>query len=375
VSWQCTVPEFLRSVDIYRSEDYEKGYRLIGSAAPHDTAYTDHQVNPITTYYYYLVINNAYGQSGKSARIAGMLEANREAAVPLDLRAEAKPGMVVLKWNRPSGDTRGYYVMRSDDGSGNFRQLGDLYINDSLSVNYVDTLGNLNSLSLAYAITSENTSYDISPMTAPLFVTPILPIQITSPVNLVTHCHDSLVLITWDETTLLDPNVLGYRILRKILNQDGTDSTAYQELIPNQDVVTLNYFEDLAVQEGVSYEYQVIAIGPNNHQGEGSISSIIRIPVFKPMSVASLSFYRTDEGILLNWEKTLQPDIVKYKIYRWQDGQPPASLAAVEASQTSYLDQTIQKDVVYLYAVTCTNSKNIESRLDEWTSAGMAPLE
>ncbi len=375
VTWQCTVPEFLRSVDIYRSEDYEKGYRLIGSAAPHDTAYTDHQVNPITTYYYYLVINNAYGQSGKSARIAGMLEANREAAVPLDLRAETKPGMVVLKWNRPSGDTRGYYVMRSDDGSGNFRQLGDLYINDSLSVTYVDTLGNLNSLSLAYAITSENTSYDISPMTAPVFVTPILPIQITSPVNLVTHCHDSLVLITWDETTLLDPNVLGYRILRKILNQDGTDSTAYQALIPNQDVVTLNYFEDLAVQEGVSYEYQVIAIGPNNQQSEGSISSIIRIPVFKPMSVASLSVYRTDEGILLNWEKTLQPDIVKYKIYRWQDGQPPAPLAAVEASQTSYLDQTIQKDVVYLYAVTCTNSKNIESRIDEWTSAGMAPLE
>lgn len=117
---------------MYRSEDYDTGYRLIGSASLADTSFTDRQVNPITTYYYYLIINNAYGQSGKSARIAGMLEANSKAMTPFNLSAQALPGMVVLSWKKPSGDTRGYYIMRSDDGSGKFRQLGDLVRSVSL---------------------------------------------------------------------------------------------------------------------------------------------------------------------------------------------------------------------------------------------------
>lgn len=367
ISWQCAVPEFLRSIEIYRSEDYDKDYRLIGSAAPHDTSFIDQQVNPITTYYYYLIINNAYGQSGKSARIAGMLEANRKATPPYDLKAEVKPGMITLNWNRPADDTRGYYIMRSDDGSGKFRQLGDLFISDSLSVEYVDTLKTLNSSALAYGIKAENTSYDISPMTSPVYVNPILPVQLTTPVNLITHYRDSLVLVTWDETSLIDPNVLGYKLMRKLLKRDGTDSTAYQALIPNEDIVVLNYFEDNSVQEGITYEYKVTAIGTNNQQSEGSISSVITIPVYRPVLLASIMVYRTDEGIVLSWEKTLQQQIAHYKVYRLQEGMPPALLATLSADQTSFLDKNVQKDVVYLYAVTCTNSKNIESRIDEWT--------
>jgi fibronectin type 3 domain-containing protein len=367
LSWSCQVPEFLRSIDVYRSEEYDGDYRLIGSAAPTDTTFTDQQVNPITTYYYYLVINNAYGQSGKSARIAGMLEANRKAVPPYDLSAEALPGIVVLKWKKPSEDIRGYYVMRSDDGTGRFRQLDDLYTADSLLVTYVDTLKTINSNSLAYAVTSENTSYDISPMTAPVYVNPMLSVNLTTPVNLVTHYRDSLVLVTWDETSMLDPNVVGYRIMRKILTGDGADSTAWQPLVPDNDMVILNYFEDHSVQEGITYQYQVTAIGAGNLQSEGSIPSTVRIPLFRPVSLASIMAGRTSEGIQLSWEKTLQEQIITYKIYRLEEGSPPVMLAALPADQTGFTDRTAIKDVVYLYAVTCTNSKNIESRIDEWT--------
>ncbi len=367
LSWQCAVPEFLRSIDVYRSEEYETGYRLIGSAAPKDTTFTDQQVNPITTYYYYLVINNAYGQSGKSARIAGMLEASRKAVAPHDLKAETRQGMVVLTWKRPSDDTRGYYVMRSDDGSGKYRQLGNLLITDSLSVVYIDTLTSLNRNSLAYAITAENTSYDISPMTEPVYVNPVNTAPLTTPVNLVTHYRDSLVLVAWDETAQIDPNVLGYRLMRKILRPDGTDSTAFGPLAANGDILLLNYFEDRAIKEGVTYAYQVAAIGSAGVQSEGSIPSVITIPLYRPVSLASVAAVRTDREIVLSWEPTRQPDILSYRVYRLQEGSPPVLLATLPAGDSGYTDATVQKDVVYVYAVTCLNARNIESRIVEWT--------
>ena len=73
----------------------------------------------------------------------------------------------------------------------------------------------------------------------------------------------------------------------------------------------------------------------NNQRIEGSISSVITIPVYRPLSLAAITVYRTDEGITISWEPTLQEQIITYK--------------------------------AYLYAVTCTNGKNIESRIDDWT--------
>lgn len=204
-------------------------------------------------------------------------------------------------------------------------------------------------------------------MTAPVFINPILPVQLTTPVNLVSHYCDGMVLVSWDETSLLDLNVIGYRLMLKLVRTDGTDSTAFQPLVQIDDVLILNYYEDLNVQEGVTYAYQVTAIGTNNIQSEGRIPSMVTVPVFRPVSVATLNLLKTGEGITVSWEPTIQNEIVTYKVYRMQDGIPPVLLVTLTPEKTICSDTTATRDVVYVYAITCTNSKGIESRIDEWT--------
>jgi hypothetical protein len=69
----------LRAVEIWRSEDYDSGYKLIATAAATDSVYYDQSVEPVKGYYYQIKLNGVYDRSFESVRVSGMLKANRQA--------------------------------------------------------------------------------------------------------------------------------------------------------------------------------------------------------------------------------------------------------------------------------------------------------
>lgn len=369
VSWKCEVPGFLRGIDVYRSTEYEKDYRRIGTSAPGDTTFLDYAVDPIKTYYYYLVVNSAYGLSERSARISGLLESNREASVPFDLEAKTETGKVKLSWRKPSGDTRGYYVMRSDDGGTTYSQLSSLIVSGENEVRFTDSLKNANSISLAYGVKSENVSYRISAMTAPVYVNPILSKPLAAPLNVIARYADGGVMVSWDDATLIDANILAYNLYRKAVKKNGGDSTEFMPVDENTYSHVLNFCFDKTVAEGTSYAYTAEAVGVNNSLSARSIPAQIKIPVFRPVSLAGITAQKTDSGNFVEWQATMQENIVSYKVYRLTDNASPLLLSTLTSDKTSFNDSTAQSGKSSFYAVTCVNAKNIESSIEEWFKA------
>ncbi|TAL71108.1 MAG: hypothetical protein EPN82_00385 [Bacteroidetes bacterium] len=370
IRWKSDVPEFLRTIDIYKSDNYDKGYKRVGSVSPGDTQYVDNQVNPITTYFYYLIINNAYGQSIPSSRITGMLGPVRKAEAPMELKAESKNGVVILKWRKPTADTRGYYVYRSEmNQNDSLIQITDLIITDSLNAVYIDSLKNVRSISLTYAVKSVNTSYDISPLSEVVYISPEIKITLETPLNLRAKYNFGSVLLTWTDVQERDKNIIGYNLYRKILKSDGTDSAAFILINGKSEDNSMNYYDDSTAEEGMKYLYSVESFSVGESKSTLSAPAVIEVPIFRPVSISSLNVARIKEGVMLKWNRTMQENIKEYRIYRLTQSKDAVVVTTLSSESESYLDKNAPVGESCFYAITCINKKNFESKIDDWVGA------
>lgn len=78
LSWKIAHPADVVSVDVYKAMSYDGYYTRIGSVSPEDTVFTDHNVKPVTTYFYTLVLRAAYGRTFPSTRAAVIFKANKK---------------------------------------------------------------------------------------------------------------------------------------------------------------------------------------------------------------------------------------------------------------------------------------------------------
>lgn len=368
ISWQCEVPNYLRSINIFRSNDYDGNYKLIGNALPQDTMFLDNQINPIQTYFYYLVINDVFGESTRSPRVSGMLQANKKAEAPLDFKVTNEDGNIKLTWRRPSADTRGYYVFRTTGQENDtLIQISDLILNTDLEVIYIDTLKNLNSSMFGYAVKAVNTSYNISQATEIEYINPQSNQILPTPMNLRAINQDGKILLAWEESLLNNLEVRGYNVYRKILKNDGTDSTEFQKLPNSIENEANNFFVDSTLSEGINYLYAIEAIGFNGNKSSLSAPTKIYIPKSRPVSIQSIYWGFSEKGVFLQWEKTLQKSIVAYNIYRLKENEKPIKIASIKSDITEFFDNDILEDAPTFYAITCVDTKGNESEIEEWT--------
>ncbi len=367
ISWTCPIPKYLRSINIYRSENYDGQYKSIGSAIPGDTLFIDNQINPIQTYFYYLMINDVFGQSVRSARTTGMLNANKKAISPLNLKVIPENGFVTLTWKRPSADTRGYYIFRSTNlPNDTLTQISDIILNNDLNVKFIDSLKEITSQVLSYAVKSLNTSYDISNLSEIVYVDNPQNINLPTPMNLSAKFQDGNALLIWDINNIENIDIFGYRIFRKLLKKDGSDSTDFIEIKRPNTEQSLNYFTDSSCINGNIYLYSVQAISVNNSQSHLSAPAQVYIPKFKPLSISSCQITKEQEGFYLQWEPTLQNGIKSYKIYRIENNDKYVSIAEINSKQTNYFDKYKSNAPIVFYTITCINNQNIESDITEW---------
>lgn len=368
ISWKCEVPEYVRSINIFRSNNYDGEYKLIGSALPQDTMFLDNQVNPIQSYFYYLIINDVFGESTRSPRVSGMLQANKKAEVPLDFKVTNEDGNIKLTWQRPSADTRGYYVFRTTTQENDtLIQISDLILSNDLEINYVDTLKNINTPLLGYAVKSVNTSYDISPATEIEYINPQSNQILQTPMNLRAINQNGKILLTWEESVLNNLEVRGYNIYRKILKNDGTDSTEFEKLANSIENEANNFYVDTTVSEGINYLYAIESIGFNGNKSLLSAPTIVYLPKLRPISIQSIYWGLSDKGVLLQWEKTMQNSIVSYNIYRLKENEKPIKIASIKSDIVEFFDNYILDDTPIFYAITCVDAKGNESEIEEWT--------
>jgi len=247
------------------------------------------------------------------------------------------------------------------------RQISDLILNNDLEVSYVDTIKNINSPVFGYAIKSVNTSYDVSPATEIEYINPQSNQTLPTPMNLRAINQDGKILLAWEESLLNNLEVRGYNVYRKILKNDGTDSTEFQKLPNSIENEANNFYVDSTLSEGINYLYAIEAIGFNGNKSVLSAPTIVFLPKSKPISIQSIYFGVSEKGILLQWEKTLQNSIVFYNIYRLKENEKPIKIASIKSDTAEYFDNYTVDDDPIFYAITCVDAKGNESEIEEWT--------
>jgi hypothetical protein len=114
-------------------------------------------------------------------------------------------------------------------------------------------------------------------------------------------------------------------------------------------------YRDAGLENGVHYHYTITAV---NASGEGERSAVrVAMPGLAPSAPQNLTAAGRPSRVELSWqppEHAYDMPILKYRLYRWVTGNPPALVAEL-ANATSFNDGWVYNDFVYNYEIKAVN--------------------
>ncbi|MDQ8006255.1 MAG: hypothetical protein REI64_15750 [Pedobacter sp.] len=336
LNWSFIKPDFVSVVNIFRSTEYEDGYKLIKSTTGY--SYVDRDIVAGQKYYYYLTVNDKMGRTTeRSVKIYGLSQKNTKSQKPTHVSVSKSKEGNVISWMDNATDSRGFYVYRTNEVAGALKPITEMiYVNPNAknSYSYIDTASNLQG-KIGYAILAENLSNVRSNFSAIEYVENI--IKTTSQPTLIdiNKVNDGVFVFWRDETAAMVAS--GYNIYRKVGKETyvKVNKTAVLPIKTSyKDVFPIN---DMAVS------YKITSV--NSSGEESNFSNELSINqfemVYPPVSVKS--FYSADlKSVILQWQAP-QSSVANYEVYRYVRGAEPVKIATLEAKELSYTDTGFDK--------------------------------
>jgi hypothetical protein len=156
-----------------------------------------------------------------------------------------------------------------------------------------------------------------------------------------------------------DPTIAGYNVYRLPLGAVGV-LTAQPV---NDALITGTSYRD--VPPYGTWNYAVTAV---RHEGEPLQESqfpLLRTAEFSdrlaPPTPEDLSPLVEERVIRLVWTGVEAPDLAGYRVYRQATGRPHIELTTDPISETSFIDETVERGVEYRYGVTSVDTTGNES--------------
>ena len=351
---------------------------LVANTASAATTYTDTTVAASTTYTYRIKAINGAGVSERSLWVhvdtpAAPAPEEEQAAEPPDkptgLEAAASHGRVVLTWDDPQDDSiTGYVILRRvrvNDTGGDFDVL--VANTASAATTYTDTTVAA-STTYTYRIKAINGA-GVSERSLWVHVdTPAAPAPEEEqaaeppdkPTGLTTEATHDSVTLTWDDPG--DDTIAGYVILRRVPGVDPEGQ--FDELEPDTGTDATTYTDDTVSAE-TRYTYRIKAI--NEHGvSERSRWSHINVPAAPqpeeeqaaepPARPTGLASAAASDLVLLSWADPQDDSVTGYRILRADvvdgvQGEFAVLIEDTSTTETSYADDTVENDRVYVYRV------------------------
>lgn len=369
LKWKLKNSLYVTSIDIYRSATYDGSYGKIASVAAKETEYFDNnKIKPATAYYYYVLINNGYGNSLPSARIPVILKGNKQNLLPpQNLTISRKGRIVTLTFQKLGHEIHGYYIYRANGYIAPLAQMPNMLLSKDSILTYNDTLPLSASPDVySYAVASVNTSYNISPLTERVSVQysgGMLPVP--SKVNVM--LLEKSVFVTWENVSEQNAAVSAYYVFRSIVGQNNKSDDLKRIAVNSYDQ---NSFTDTAVIEGTHYRYNVQCIGADSSDvGSISMPAGIDIPELLPSQPGSVSAYGSDKKIVIQWDIPDDKSVAGYRIYRAVASKEATLLKQLSADANQYEDTSVNANQVYFYYIRSFNKEGKESNPTDEVSA------
>ena len=369
LEWKLNTDKGITSTDIYRSQAYDGMYKKIASLPPKETKYFDDKnLTPSKAYFYYILINNAYGSNLPSARIPAILKGNKQNLFPPQNLTVTKNGKIVkLGFLKLEPDTRGYYIYRANGYTGPLKQLPRMLLSTDSSLTYIDTLPDNNMPQVySYAVADINNSYNISPVSERVSIQTSggnLPI----PPTIAALFKSNSVFVTWKDVSDINPAVTGYNLYRAISNNDGKEIET-----PKIIAVTngANSFTDKNISDGKRYHYYVQTVGIDTSDVSSlSRNASILIPEQIPMQPGEVTAFAAQNKVIIKWDLPADSSLKQIRIYRAVANQRASLIKEIPATEKQFEDAGVELNKTYYYFITTVNSKNKESKPTDAVSA------
>ncbi|MCE7043285.1 hypothetical protein [Dyadobacter sp. CY312] len=358
VSWKLSDVKDLRAVEIWRSGDYDFGYRKIGLAVATDTVYYDNSVEPVQGYYYQIRLNGTYYTSIESVKVAGMLKANRPAVVaPSHFQLTETKDSLYFRWQPADFDTHGYYIYFAQGQTDSLKRYSDIIPAKSELKYQIPVKRLATGVGYRWAVVAVNTSYNMGPMSEELYSEVRYPDRLATPLNPEMIYKDGHALLVWENMKPIDPYITGYIIERKA---EGAKvfSEIYKQTFEDH---ARNNYEDSTVKRGVRYSYRLRSFDLKEKLSGYSTEFEYYAALNAVLPVRGLNVASTGKGVMVSWDAPLQkPD--KFLVYRYTEKtEKPRLIRSLLGSQNNFIDIEAARGVGYYYSVVVVETDKRES--------------
>ncbi|MEO1050820.1 MAG: hypothetical protein AAFX87_09340 [Bacteroidota bacterium] len=364
IQWQMEYKPFIRSIKILRSMSFDDGFEEITEVSPSDSAFVDVLPISMENYYYRLRVNGPDEIGVTSSSTFVLYESDLVPDPPAQVAARTMDRGVHLKWEDRQRNIHGYYVYRQFRDEG-FVQISEPVLRDSIGIyQFVDSTQNLRGDRFYdYAIKSISDSYVLSPFSDTLTARPGITVAIASPRNLRGRKADGKVHLFWEDQSIVDNNLIGYKLFRK-KSFDEEFKVLHDSLLSTQ----TNHFTDTLIEKGYAYDYAVKSY--NYFGGQSEFSDTIQFAFYLPLPSppAGVKAQKTSEGIRILWGKVFLNDLKGFSVYKYLPDQEPLLVAELLGDEQHFVDDQVQKGQLYFYYVTSKNEQEIEGRASEVVS-------
>ncbi len=278
------------------------------------------------------------------------------------LQASKAENSVNLSWTQSSDNDFGRYELHR---SASENDLGDnLYSTTAIDeTQFNDTLI-VEGQSFFYTLIV----FDTEDFSASSNVAQVdLPIIYPMPISLFLISNDSnRVRLSWTQNT--DNDFAGYELQRSL--SEGEPGA----VIFSSSIATDTLFEDIRVEEGISYFYTCLATDTaGNSTSSNQIQ--VRMPIINPTPSILEAAY--NDMIYLSWAENPDPDFASYELYRSRTGDDPWENihSTSDITETDFIDETAMAGNTYYYKVIVfdTDGLSAESNVVQIEVPGTPP--
>ena len=294
LTWKFGNSRYIRGIELYRSSNFDSGYVKIAQLPPADTSYVDAVPVANEVYFYYMQIQGPFEKTYPSAKISAMFKkAGEKPAPPSETGAETVRGGVKVYWTYTEPYVKGFYVFRYVYEKAGYEQVSGLIPPGSKIYSFTDSSKSLTgNQEYRYAIKAVDDVEQLSDFSVSASATPGIKAEVVTPLNLSASRKENGTLLIWDDLSKAEPNLLGYKVYRKEIQEKNFT------LLPGDTLSRLkNYYTDSTAMEGKSYAYAVSALDFYGNESAKSLSAYYtrEQSVITPPTI--IRAVNTDEGI------------------------------------------------------------------------------
>ncbi len=348
IKWNPVQYQSVKSIVIERSEVFDSGFVKTAELPVAATHYVDVYVTPMVKYYYRLRLTGYAGEASQpSVKVFGMFEDTLAPLPPFAVQAEGVKNGVKISWVSIEPFIDGFYVYRSDSRDDSLVLISTMIPPGDSLTTFIDSSETLlPGKTYLYAVKAENTSHVRSVYSDTVAASPIKPENLIPPTGFAGYVQNGLAVLYWDDMRKYNETVMAYHLQRKVMEK-GEEKVDLDTLF----FADVNSYNDRQIEEGKSYTYILTAQG-KYEESKPSVPVSIKVDKKKPLPPAALKIRKTDNAILLEWDKGIDKNVAGYEVYRYQRGKAPVLITSLPKDQSPLVeDNTAVKGALYFYYV------------------------